>query len=101
MIDKSPGDDSSEINQSDFVRSLMWLDKQARHWTLTHPRVLPKVCSRGIGFQPVTVFMTLVRRSSWLPSFLLLKPDRLEAYPTCLGSVDNAQADRTASRKTD
>ena len=32
---------------------------------------------------------------------LLLKPDRLEAYPTCIGSVDNAQADRTASRKTD
>ncbi len=47
----------------------MWLDKHARHGTLTHPRVLPKVCSRGIGFQPVTVFMTLVRRFSWLPSF--------------------------------
>jgi hypothetical protein len=25
---------------------------------------------------------------------LLLKPDRLEAYPTCLGSVDHAQTDR-------
>jgi hypothetical protein len=69
MIDKSPGDDSSEINQSDFVRSLMWLDKHARLWTLTHPRVLHAVCSRGIGFQPVTVFMTLVRRCSWFPSF--------------------------------
>ena len=25
---------------------------------------------------------------------LLLKPDRLEAYPTCLGTVDHAQTDR-------
>ena len=29
-----------------------------------------------------------------VPVLLLLKPDRLEAYPTCLGSVDHTQADR-------
>ena len=33
-----------------------------------------------IGFQPV--------------NFFLLKPDRLEAYPTCLASVDHTQTDR-------
>ena len=36
-----------------------------------------------------------------VPVLLLLKPDRLEAYPTYLGSVDHAQTDRTASRGTD
>ena len=30
----------------------------------------------------------------------LLKLDRLEAYPTCIGSVDHTQTDRTASRRT-
>jgi hypothetical protein len=38
------------------------------------------VCCRGIGFQPVILFP--------------LKPDRLEAYPTCLASVDHTQTDR-------
>jgi hypothetical protein len=33
----------------------------ARQSRLTHPRVLHVICSRGIGFQPVTVFMTSVR----------------------------------------
>ena len=45
-----------------------------------HATVLHMVCSRGIGFQPVNLF--------------LLKPDRLEAYPTCIGSVDHTQKDR-------
>ena len=54
------------------------------------------VTTRGIGFQPVTVFMTSVRRCSVLRSLLLLKPDRLEVYPTVLRSVAP-----TASAATD
>ena len=57
--------DFSEINQSALVRSLMWLDKHLFPWDR-----LP-ACP------------------------LLLKPDRLEAYPTCLSSVAHAQEDRT------
>ena len=53
--------DFYEINQSAFVRSLMWLDKQSRHSRLNHPSVLHMVCYRGIGFQPVNLFMTSVR----------------------------------------
>ena len=53
--------DFYEINQSAFVRSLMWLDKHSRHWTLNHSRVLHMLCYRGIGFQPVNLFMTSVR----------------------------------------
>jgi hypothetical protein len=55
--------DFSEINESAFVRSLMWLDKHSRHWTLTQPRLLHVVCSRGIGFQPI-VFGTVFALSS-------------------------------------
>jgi hypothetical protein len=47
----------------------MWLVKHSRHWTLNQPTVLHMVCSRGIGFQPVTVFMTSVRICSSLQSF--------------------------------
>ena len=53
---------------------------QARTALNAHATVLHMVCSRGIGFQPVILF--------------LLKPDRLEAYPTCLASVDHTQTDR-------
>ena len=55
--------DFSEINQSALVRSLMWLNKHLLAWDR-----LP-ACP------------------------LLLKPDRLEAYPTCLGSADHVQTE--------
>ena len=58
------GVDIPEIDLSALVRSHMWLDKHLLPWDR-----LP-ACPR------------------------LLEPDRLEAYPTCLGSADHVQTDR-------
>ena len=78
----------------------MWLDKHAAldadppsgtaQGLLTWDRLPACHCLHHVGSEMLMV-----------PVLLLLKPDRLEAYPTCIGSVDHAQADRTASRKTD